>query len=178
MKLSYTLKQNDFLQYHLYEYSQNDFKKNRNKFVIVYAGIFLAAAIISFLTSSSFVGYFFVLIVVLIVFLVPSRLKDGYFEYNLKLVKERYKDKYDVLYHLDLGQDLIEFTSENFSRKYSLGDLSKIVETRAGYYLILQTSFVIIPKSDDIDDADVKNDLLSLSTRLNIKYHSEVDWKW
>jgi hypothetical protein len=107
MKLNYKLKQNDFLQHNLYEYSQNNYKKFTNKFMFIYAGIFLVAGILSILSTNYLVAFFFVVITIAIIFITPSRLKDTFFDNSLKKSKEVDIDK---VYYIILNEDSIELS--------------------------------------------------------------------
>jgi len=175
MKLNYKLKKNDFLQYTLYEYSQNNFKKLKNKFVVIYAGIFLVAGIISILSHNHFVAFYFLIITIGIVFIVPSRLKDSFFHDSLKKSNDIDTDKD---YSVTLNEDSIELSTDDFYTKININLLKKIVEVKIGFYLILQTQILIIPKSEEVNIIDVKNELLVYSKKINIKYEDSINWKY
>jgi hypothetical protein len=176
MKLNYKLKQNDFLQHNLYEYSQNNYKKFTNKFMFIYAGIFLVAGILSILSTNYFVAFFFVTITIAIIFITPSRLKDTFFDNSLKKSKEVDIDK---VYYIILNEDSIELSSDDFNIKYNIDKLKKIVEVKISFYLIFESqAIIIIPKLENFNITELKTVLLDYSKKNSIKFEDSIKWKY
>lgn len=175
MKLNYKLKQNDFLQHNLYEYSQNNYKKFTNKFMFIYAGIFLGAGILSILSTNYFVAFFFVMITIAIIFITPSRLKDKFFDESLKKSKAVDTDK---IYYVILNEDSIELSSDDFNTKFNLNLLKKIVEVKIGFYLVLTSQILIIPKLENFNIIELKSVLLDYSIKNSIEFEDSIKWKY
>lgn len=175
MKINYKLQTNDFLQYNLYEYSRNNFKKFKNKFILIYGGIFLFAGVISIWSNNYLVALFFILTTICIKFIVPSRLKDRFFDDNLKQVKEIDINR---IYCVILDEDSIELSTEDFNCKYNINFLERIVEVKTGFYLLMKSQTIIIPKSTEINVIDLKSKLFAYSKKLEIEYEDSLDWKY
>lgn len=175
MKLKYILKQNDYLQYYLYDYSQTTSKMSRYKSIAVFAGIFFFASLLSALSNNYFVAAFFLLSGVGIMISGPSGVKRKIFAEYLKISKQRSNE---VTVNILLNDDSIEVSTQDIEIKHNIKGLEKMSEVKTGFYLKFKNDVIIIPKSEEVDVIQVRNELLNYASQRNIEFVSNLNWKW
>jgi hypothetical protein len=180
MTLKYSLTENDFLQQQLYFASKNDrLKKQRRKSWLINS---LAILVLSFLfydSGNKFLAYWFLGTGILFICFLPFYIKAHHKNHYKKFITETYKNKFGVTSTIKFSDDFIETFDTTGESKTNLSEIEEINET--GEYIYLKTkaaTVLIIPKSK-IENLDaLRAELTKIADKLNLKFVSELNWKW
>lgn len=178
MDLNYKLKENYYLQLQLY-FAKNDgqVRKQIIRSTFVWFIILSVISIFAFRGFDNPFSYFFPLASILSLIFSPSRIKESIFKGYQESIKV-YKNEFDKDVNLKIDDDYISVIDIDKEVKFKIETVETIIETGKFYYIKLLTSSIFIPKDELEDVNQIKQELLILSEKLNVKYKSDLDWKW
>ena len=178
MKIEYTLKEEDFLEYQLYITSQS--KMIQKKRLIARFAVPLMYVLIS-------VGFYFynnnqnaILICIFLgalwLLIYPFYSKYRYKRFYLNHIKKNYTDKLDHVDALKIGNNnYFYITQQEKEGKIKTTDAEKLIELKNHFFLQIKTGgAIIIPKNYVLNTETFKQKIAD----LNIDYLNETDWRW
>ncbi len=180
-KLTYSLTETDYLNFQLFTASQSkNVRNSRKRNIMLICAIFIAMAIFDFVfTDRLLTPIIFLVLALCFYFFYPLRQKVVYINHYKKYIKENYQYNFDkenqVIFHNN-DVTLLDAKSE-YKIQYDL--LEEINELPFAYYLKLKSSqSVIIPKGKSESELELKDLLVRISTKFNIKINEFPYWKW
>ena len=178
MTIEYIIRQNDYLQLNLYGIKKDNLlKKHILKNWISWFVILLVLVVISYL--SRYIELLISISIGAIIGLIihPFRLKRLYFERMLKATT-KYQSRFNSLYKLIINNDFIELITITGEHKMKISEVESFIETKHHFFISLKPDVIIIPKSE-LENLDIiRDELKKISEKLNVKYLSDINWKW
>jgi len=180
MTITYSLNENDFLQYHLFNASKSDrIKKQRRKSWFVNAILIFCFGFISYLNGNHVLVDYFLIAGILAVCLFPFYLRWYYKNHYKKFAKETYKKRVEEICTITFTEDYIESFGRTGTSKINMPEVEKVYETGQYFFLKLKTgSTLIIPKYkiDNIDD--LRDEFIKIIDTFKGEFISDLDWRW
>lgn len=178
MKIEYTLKEEDFLEYQLYVTSKSDKiikKRLISKFAIPVLYVFLSIFFFFYDNNQDailicvFLGALWLLI-------YPLYSNWKYKKTYLKHIKKKYTDRLDHVDALKLGNNNYFYIIERGEEgKIKTSDVDKLIEIKNHFFLQMKKGgAVIIPKYYVLNTETFKKIIID----LNINYVNDTKWKW
>ena len=179
MDLNYKLKENDYLQLHLY-FAKED-GTVRKEVITRFAGLFMILALISLFAYShvdkNAFNYVISLGSILYLVFVSFRLKDGVFKMYQKHSKA-YQNYFNKNLNLKIDNEYIYQIRTDVEVKNRISTIEKIIETGRYFYIKFPIGFIIIPKSEVENISQIQQELKNHADKLNVVYKTDLDWKW
>jgi hypothetical protein len=178
MKIEYTLKEEDFLEYQLYTTSQS--KSIQKKRLIAKFAVpcmyLLIGVIFYFYDNNQNAILICIFLAALWLLFYPLYSKYRYKRFYLNHIKKNYKDKLDHVDALKLGNNTYFYVKEQGKEgKVRTTDADKLIELKDHFFLQMKKGgAVIIPKIYVLNTEAFKQKMVD----LNIDYLNETDWRW
>ena len=178
MKYDYYLRGNDFFQLQLYIYSKDKYVKKRYLYTAIIYFIFCAIiSLIVFFFDKMFAGILLAAGTIGAL-TVPHYLKQYHFHNYRKVIKINFQEQFDK-------QNWLTFTDEGIilydeikgSRTFTYGEITEVIETGKYFYIHLETGHMPIPK-EEVQNTDFKEQLDLIILKNNIRFISDLKWKW
>lgn len=178
MKIEYTLKEDDFLEYQLYTTSKSaTIQKKRllSKFVVpalyVLVGVFFY-----FYDNNKNAILICIFLGALWLLIYPFYSKYRYKRFYLNHIKKNYTDKLDHVDALKLGNNNYFYIKEQGKEgKIKTSEAEKLIELKDHFFLQMKKGgAIIIPKSYVLNTEAFKQKIAD----LNIDYLNETKWRW
>lgn len=176
MRLSYTLDENDFLEFNLYTASKSDSfnKKMRRGMIFLLVMILIMSIYLIAYKHYEWLFYPAALIVVVLFFYKKYykwRLKKSY----LKYIQSNHKDQLKKEEILELKPKSVYVKNQLGEGSIGYKDVVRLTEIEHHMMLLLQSgTSIVVPKKEISDLAAFK----SFFTDKNIQVIEELDWKW
>lgn len=178
MDLNYKLKENDYLQFHLYfAKEEGKVRKEIIRGFVVWFIILSLISIVAYKGVDNPFSYLFPIGSILSLIFLPHRLKDHLFKSYQKHSKA-YKNEFDKNVCLKIDDAHIYQISVDTEGKFKISTIEVVIETGRYFYIKLLTGCIIIPKGEVDNINPIQHELETLSEKLNINYKLDLDWKW
>ena len=180
MSFTYSLDQNDFLQYQLFLASKTDrIKKQRIKSWLIVTGCMLLLSFMFHQSNNQFLFYYFLIFGILTFIFYPFYQRQKYKKHYARFIAENYKNKFGQTANLKFTEFAIEANDISGETKINLTELENVTETADYFYPKLKggTGF-IIPKSKIADVDHLRTELSNLCGKLNISFVQDLNWRW
>jgi YcxB-like protein len=180
MRLEYSLNENDFLQHQLFTASKSErIKKKRRKSWVIVSLATLLLSFICYKNANNIMAYSFLALAVYTIFFYPLYLKAHYKNHYKKFIAHAYKNKVGINSTISFNDTQIEIFDRTGESKIKLSEIEEITETGEYIYLRMKTGeALIIPKLKIKELNELLKELKGLAEKLNIKFISEINWKW
>jgi hypothetical protein len=180
MILKYSLTENDFLQQQLFAVSKSErIKKQRRKSWLINSFAILVLSFLFYDSGNKFLAYWFLAIGILFICLLPFYIKAHYKNHYKKFIAETYKNRFGIDSTIKFNDDFIETFDTTSESKINLSEIDQIFETGEYIYLKIKSGGVlIIPKLKIENLVGLRETLLKIADKLNVKFVSELNWKW
>lgn len=178
MILKYCLKENDYLQMHLFFFKdRGQLKKSIIKFHITIC--LIIGIIITILSISDNVFGAILISIALIIgpFLWTSSIKKHYFKQFLKESKV-HGIGIENLLTLEITDNYININKNNKEIKIINYNCKRIIETTQHFFIKFNPEILIVPKSEINNLEFLKKELILLSKKQNIIIENHLKWKW
>ncbi len=179
MTYTYSLDENDFLQYELYMASRNDrIKKQMTRGRVMNFIFFMSVGYFFFSGGNKILGSYFVVIGILMITVFPLYSKWRYKNYYKRQVRQSSSCRFNVPEILSVGADELAVSNDSGSMQIKISDITSVDETDRYLFLSVgQGEPIIIPKeklSNIVDLTSRLNDIIPEST----PYTEDLQWKW
>jgi hypothetical protein len=179
MTFNYTLSQEDYLSYQLYNASRSALiRKKRRKARNTSAIIFLITAVLM-LPSSTVGAVIFLALSVLWFFGYPYLIRYQYKQHCLGLVKEQFSKYENRSISFRIEEDFIYLKDSGSEIKFVASDILEISELQALYIIKIKTgNSILISKQTIGQPIEVGETLKLFAVRLQVPYHNQLNWQW
>ncbi|WP_375558886.1 YcxB family protein [Bernardetia sp. OM2101] len=178
MKIEYTLKEEDFLEYQLYTTSLSKaiHKKRLIARFAVPTMYILIGVFFYFYNNNQDAVVICVFLAALWLVFYPIYSKWKYKKSYLNHINKNYKDKLDHVDALKLGNNNYFYIKEQGKEgKIKTSDAEKLIELKNHFFLQMKKGgAIIIPKIYVLNTETFKQKIAD----LNIDYLNETDWRW
>ena len=178
MKIEYTLKEEDFLEYQLYITSLS--KSITKKRLIAQFGVPILYIVLA-------IGFYFynnnqdaILICVFLgalwLFIYPFYSKYRYKRFYLNYIKKNYAERLDHVDSLRLGNKKYFYITEQGNEgKVEVTETEKLIELKNHFFIQMKAGgAIILPKSYILNIETFKKEIAN----LNIEYLDDTKWRW
>lgn len=178
MKIEYTLKEEDFLEYQLYVTSLS--KAITKKRLIAHFAVpvlYVVLAIGFYLYNNNQNAVLICVFLAAIWLLIyPFYSKYRYKRFYLNHIKKNYTDRLDHVDSIRLGnKNYIYITEQNKDGKIAIKDVDKLVELQHHFFVLMKAGgAIILPKSYILNTENFKKEMAT----LDISYLDDTKWRW
>ncbi len=180
MVFSYSLSNEDYLEYFLYNSSTNSTikaKRRRNWILLSLSFAFLTATI--FIANYQYLKVPLVLFSLATIFLYPLYEKWQYKKYYKQYIRDNYSGRLNATSDLQFTNSQIIMTDKTGETKLNKSEITEIVETKGYYYLGISTGgHIIMPKYKLEKTAQLKAQLEGLSLDYKISVKKDLNWRF
>lgn len=178
MKIEYTLKEEDFLEYQLYATSlSKTITKKRliARFAVPVLYILLAAGFY-FYNNNQYAILICIFLGALWLLIYPFYSKHRYKRFYLNYIKKNYADRLDHVDSVRLGnKKYIYITEQGNEGKVEVTEIEKLVEIKNHFFLQMKAGgAIILPKNYILNTETLKEQIADLS----INYVDDTKWRW
>ncbi|HMJ46781.1 MAG TPA: YcxB family protein [Ferruginibacter sp.] len=180
MKLEYSVAQNDFLQHQLFIASKSERikSKRRNSWLLITCAS-LSLAFVFYQGDNKFMMYYCLGFAVLTLLFYPLYLRFHYKKHYRKFIEDTYKNRDGEIATVIFNDNNIETFDKTGESKINHSEIEEITETGEYFYLKMRSGgSLIVPKRKIEAIDDLRTLLQRLGNRLNIKFVSDLNWKW
>ncbi|MFN8323831.1 MAG: YcxB family protein [Chitinophagales bacterium] len=180
MILEYSLGEEDFLTYQLYNASVSDgIKKRRMRTKILVPVIYMVLGLMLLLQQNVAIGVIFLGVAVVWFFVYPLWQRRLYERHYRSFIAETYKNRFNRLVSLDLKNDCILAKDNGSESKVLTTEVEKIVEIPAMILIKLKTGQAYLLPKKKIEQVDeVIAHLKQLSVDWQVEYSVQNNWHW
>jgi len=180
MKLTYSLGENDFWQYHLYVATKSErIKSQRTRSWLLVSSVFLLLSLLFLLNDNSDMVYLFLFLALASFIFYPFYVRMTYKNHYKKFVTENYKNRVGLPVVISFTDDAILSSDRTGESTINLSELESICETGAYFYPKLKTGgHLVIPKSGIESIPATKEFLKQICRKFSIDFIEELNWKW
>ena len=176
--IKYTLKENDFLELHLYySKTQGQLRKMILKTLLVYLVVIVLLCGNFCYVKEFFAAIRFSLFAVLYLFFHQHCIKKIFVKCFKKDIK-KYKSRFNKEVRLQVSDTQIQLKSFDGNTNLNLSQIDVISETGDYFLIKFKIEVVIIPKENLENVTDLQVNFIKLAESLNVKYVADLDWKW
>ena len=166
MKIEYSLQNEDFLDYQLFNYTKSaKLNKRRRKSWILFSVCFLLFAVSAHLRSNEIQALLFLILCLICILFYPKYIKWRYKKHYLNFIKDNYQARIGKTESLDFQEKIIHSKSATGEGKIYLTEIENIYE-------IPRIFIMSIKYISDL------NQLKKKFTDLKLKVDENLDWKW
>lgn len=182
MKISYQIKEDDYLVHQLYTASKS--RSIKRKRIVFWLIVPLAYASLGYLTYFQFrqhdVGYVMAGLSMFWLIVYPFYSSWNYKRHYRKHINKHLKGQFDQIVNLELGTDYISIQDAKQNRSNIVfSSLKEIVEIPSHFLIRLSnSSSIILPKREFTDIKELQKFLGLIVTRHKIVFKKEANWKW
>ncbi len=180
MTLTYSLTQDDYLNYQLFTASLSDrVRKQRRRRWIISSGALLSLSWLFYQNEDSILTYYFLICALLSIIFYPFYSQWYYKRHYKKYVAETYKNRFGKISNITISHEQIHDIDEAGELKVPISELQKIYETGIYFFLTLKSgSTLIIPKLKVDNVAIVKKELKIITAKQQIDFIELLSWRW
>jgi YcxB-like protein len=177
---SYSLCEEDYLEYFLYTSSTNSkikAKRMRNWIMLSFAFCFFTATI--FIADYQHLKVPLVIFTLATIFLYPLYEKWQYKKYYRQYIKDQYMGRLNSISDLLFTKEQIIMTDKTGESKVNKSEITEIIETGKFYYAGISTGgHIIIPKYQLDKYKELQTEMESLSANYAIPFKEKLNWKY
>ncbi|PWG05107.1 YcxB family protein [Polaribacter aquimarinus] len=177
MKITYQLKNSDFLEYQLYTSSKSKLhkKKRLRSRIIVPIFYFLFGFYLSNKNDNLLFFAVFSLVSIIWFLLYPLYSRWKYKNHFKKHIKENYKNRINKSVEILFDDEIIKTKDYSSESKINKTELKELIETKNHYFLKLQTDLsIIIPKDSFVN----QEEFIKRVKDYGVDYIDELSWVW
>jgi hypothetical protein len=180
MTLTYSLDQNDFLQYQLFTASKSDrIKKKRTKTWLILSGSWLLFSFVFYQRHDTLLFYLFLAYGLITLLFYPYYQRRQYKNHYAKFIADTYKNRFGKTSNITFTETALETNDITGESKINLAQLENLTETANYFYLKMKTGgHIIIPRYKLNNVSEVQEKLKALCTKLSIDFITDLNWKW
>lgn len=180
MRLTYTLSENDYLQYQLFIASKNErIKKERIKSWLIYSASLLLMSFVFYDIGNKFMTYFLLVFGIIVLCFFPLYQKRYYKNHYQKFITETYKNRFGKAGNIYIAENHIEVNDITGEAKINLTEIENAIETSAYFYLKIKTGgHFIIPKKQLNEIENIGQELKKLCSKFSIDFVEDFNWRW
>lgn len=179
---AYDLGKKDFLNFQLYTSSTDEaFNKQRKKERYRIAGLTLLFGCILFFEEGYQIYSFCFLGTSVLYFIFYSWWAAWYYKRTYRQqIEQQFKDTLPYHMEITLTEDSVNVHTIKGSRRIGTSQLSSITEIKDYFFVEegVYSTAIIIPKEPLQDVGAVRDMLMFYAESFNIKYSTDLDWKW
>ncbi len=176
--IKYILKENDFLLANLYYYkTEGKLKKIILKTWALYTVIMTILVGIMLLKKETFISLIFLFLYIILSMTHSGRIKNVYFK-NFQKSMKAYENRFNKEVKLKFSVSQLHIESVMGTTDFNISQIDSIAETKNHFFIKLRPDTIIIPKSSVEHLVILKNDIVSIAEKLNLKFHQDTEWKW
>tara|TARA_R110002124_G_scaffold277288_1_gene448438 strand:- start:520 stop:1053 length:534 start_codon:yes stop_codon:yes gene_type:complete len=176
MKIEYSLQNEDFLDYQLFNYTKSaKLNKRRRKSWILFSVCFLLFAVSAHLRSNEIQALLFLILCLICILFYPKYIKWRYKKHYLNFIKDNYQARIGKTESLDFQEKIIHSKSATGEGKIYLTEIENIYEIPRIFIMSIKSGMSIIIPKKYISDL---NQLKKKFTDLKLKVDENLDWKW
>lgn len=175
MKIEYTLSEEDFLAFQLFNVSTvGNLKKRKRRAQILLPISFLALAAMFYFDSNTVMSLYFVGCAAVFALFYGKYMHWRYKQLYIRQVKHYYSNLFGMSIQVELQDDHLFSQDKTSESKIKLAEITAVNEIDTHFFLrVSNTNSLIIPKNK-IDVLQFKNRL----QELNLPINESLDWKW
>lgn len=176
MKLAYTLAEDDFLTFQLFNASTSSrLQKRKTRARILFPVAFLSLALMFYLDSDTRMSAYFVGCALVFGLFYGKYMSWRYKFHYTKQVKHYYSGLFGNHICLDLQDGYLLTQDSTSEAKVKISEIEVINEISSHFFVkVSDANSLIIPKSQQVDALALKNKF----KELNIEINECLDWKW
>ena len=180
MTLTYSLEEEDYLQYLLFVASHSArIKRQRIRNWLFNSAALIMLSLLFYISKGNLFAAYFLFYGLCILFFYPLYQRSLYKRVYRSVTAESYKNRFGLLETISFSENFVETKDIIGESKINLSAFENIIETGNYFYLKLRTGFhLIIPKSKIIGSGELRDLLKNICSRLSIQFISELNWKW
>lgn len=176
MKLEYTIHEQDFLSFQLFEASKSlrINRKKRNGWIVMTI-VSLLFAYYSYSNQNNTMTIYFLVIALITGLFYPKYFIWRYKRHYKLSIKEAYSNRFGQTETLEITDDFILSKDKTGEGKINLTEVEKVNETQTHFFIKLSTGLsLIIPKAE----LDNTYELRSVFKKLKLQLNDETNWTW
>lgn len=89
-----------------------------------------------------------------------------------------YETRFNKEVKLQVSETQLHIQSIAGNSNFNLSQIDSISETQDHFFIKLKIEAIPIPKLNLEKTADLRHDFINLTNKLDIRYFSDMDWKW
>lgn len=175
MKLTYDLAESDFVAFQLFNASNSESikKKQRNSWIIMTA-ISAGFAIVFYFNGNGAISLYFAALAIITAVFYPKYFKRRYKRHYERYIRENYKNRTDIEQTFIINEDHVFLQDKTGEGRVNLSEIKSVTETADHFFFTISTDVsLIIPKRKVAAD-ELRQTIQSRG--LNII--ESLDWKW
>lgn len=179
MVYSYSIDQNDYLQYLFYSTSRSKKVKKRrslNKFILLI--IYMVTGLFLYSRNGPVASAIFFFLCLPLYFLYNTFEKRQYQRHFTKFINTYFKDNLGKPATIELAENNFHVVDDE-DNWHAYEDVEEIMEITSMVIIQLKNGVAIILPKNTIENAEsLVNELNRISESRNILYTKDLDWKW
>ena len=176
MKIEYILKERDFIDYHLFSFSENKRTlkiMNISKFLL--SGLFIYYSIDMYNNGQVGVAIILAILAILILLFYKKIYQSKLKKHFTKIVKDSYFKRIGEKETMEITSEYIITEDKTGEGKTKISEIEKVNETKNNFFIKLSNgSSFIVPKNGIENLEHIK----SKWKELNIPISENLDWEW
>jgi hypothetical protein len=175
MKFEYTLLEEDFLAFQLFNVSTvGNLKKRKRRAQILLPVSFLALAVMFYLDANTVMSLYFVGCAVVFALFYGRYMRWRYKQHYIKQVKRYYSGLFGNQIELQLLDDHLFSQDKSGEVKVKLTEITVVNEIETHFFLLVSNANSLIIPKNKVDVSQLKNRF----QELNISINEHLDWAW
>lgn len=177
MKLEYSLNNDDFLEYQLYEASKSKrIKNNRFKTKITFPIIYLILGVFSLIINDRLLFPIIMFLLAALWFLLyPIRSKKRHIKHYKNHIKETYKNRINRNIELEFNKDHVYVKDSGSESKIDTSEIKSLIELKNHFFLKLNTDMSLVIPKRVINNL---NNFKEKMSELKIPLIDELNWEF
>ncbi|PKP02665.1 MAG: hypothetical protein CVU11_11165 [Bacteroidetes bacterium HGW-Bacteroidetes-6] len=180
MKIDYTLREDDYLKYQLYNVAHSkQVRKRRQRSQILLPVAYLLMGASFLLLDNQIAAAIFGVVAVIWFFLIPIYIRKRYVKIYKKFNAENYAENFNQPLSIETKSDKLHLTSPKAESEIKYNAISEIIDLGT-HYLIKFTmgSVSILPVNREVSKS-VCDDLIGdIAAKSGKSVYDKTDWEW
>lgn len=178
--MNFTITESDYLTHQLYIASKSAIiKQRRQRAKFLYPLLYAAVGSFFLFQQKISLGISFMVLAVIWFILYPIWERGYYVRHYKNFVKENLQSIADRNYSIEFLNTHFLSSSETTQSKSNYSEIEGFAEVPSTFLVQLKGGKAIVIGKDQLTNADeVRVTFRNLSTRLNVPFFEELDWKW
>ncbi|MDR0830864.1 MAG: YcxB family protein [Prevotellaceae bacterium] len=182
IETTYSLDEEDYLEYYLYDVSSARRKKKQSKYSFVWEEtvFFLLCCLIIYRATDNIVLLYWLLAAtILVVFILPFFANWSEKKYFKKFINKNLKSNFGQIINVIFTDESIETIDYSGESRINISQVREVNEIGRYYFLpLLAGTTFIIPKEKLTNPLEIENAIKYIVSKLGIEHNINLDWKW
>jgi|SRR6185312_15203339 len=179
VKVTFQTDETDYQQFDLFYASKSPvLLQSRRKIWLRTMILFAIFSGVFFVLKERFFGFFFAVFFLVILFFYPAYISWRFKERIKRSVKKKYGHNFVNELIVTFNDDNIEVSGSNAISTLNFPEAEQVDETGEYFFIRFKSGSLFIPKTKIVNIDEVRNALKGMTTKINIGYITELDWKW